>query len=139
MFKIFLNSVKVQCFAVELDLAGGHDLLVFHGEFAFTLHQRNILLTEAFALQIDLVEILTPVFCLDLRTERTVRNGGGKRHLIRGEFRQLIVEVFLLFFVKFVCCVERMADINQRVLCVEVLAFGVQCFHDVKNILCGSC
>ena len=85
MLEVFLDAVKVQSLAVEGNLGGGHDLLIFVGQAALLLTQRDVGFTEQLLLQVHGDKVLLAEFPLDVRTEGAGRNGFAECHLVAAE------------------------------------------------------
>ena len=116
MLEILLHTVKVQGLAVEGDLGGGHDLLIFVGQAAFLLAQRDVGLAEQLLLQIDRDKVLLAEFPLDLRAEAAGGDGFVERDLLAAEGGQRVLQIVDLGLVEFVTGIQRVADVCDGIL-----------------------
>ena len=91
MLEILLDAVEVQGLAVEGNLGGGHDLLIFVGQAAFLLTQRDVGFTEQLLLQVHGDKVLLAEFPLDVRPEGAGRDGFAERHLTAAERGQCVL------------------------------------------------
>lgn len=129
MLKIFLNAVEIQRLSVKRDLRRGHDLLVFVGQAAFLLTQRDVGLTEQLFLQVHGDKILLAELLLDVRAEGTGRDGLAERDLVAAECGQRVLQICDLRLIKLVARVERMPDVRDRILCGQLAALTVDLQH----------
>ena len=91
MLEVFLDAIKIQSLAVEGDLGGGHDLLIFVGQAALLLTQRDVGFAEQLLLQVHGDKVLLAKFLLDVRTEGAGRDCFAERHLIAAERGQCVL------------------------------------------------
>ena len=129
MLEVFLDAVKVQGLAVEGNLGGGHDLLIFVGQAALLLTQRDVGFTEQLLLQVHGDKVLLAKFLLDVCPEGAGRNGFAECHLVAAEGGQRVLQIIDLRFIKFIPRVQRVADVCDGILGEQFAALVV----DLKN------
>ena len=129
MLKVFLHTVEVQRLAVERNFRRGHDLLIFVGQPAFLLAQRNVGLTEQLFLQIHGNKILLAELLLDIRAEGAGGNRLAERDLCAAERGQRVLQILNFRFIKLVARVERMPDVRDGILCEQLAGFAVDLKH----------
>ena len=135
ILEIFLDAVQVDGLAVELDLAGSHDLLIFIAELSFFLHQRDVLLAEAFLGQVRLNEILFSESLFNVRPE-----GAGLYCIIKSDVRGLqgrqhIVQILVFFLVKLIGGIDGMADHDDGNNAVDLGFPAVVLINSVDDLL----
>ena len=118
-----------QVLAVERNFRRGHDLLIFVGQPAFLLAQRNVGLTEQLFLQIHGNKILLAELLLDIRAEGAGGNRLAERDLCAAERGQRVLQILNFRFIKLVARVERMPDVRDGILCEQLAGFAVDLKH----------
>ena len=91
MLKILLQAIEVQRLAVKGNLGRGHDLLIFVGQAALLLAERDVGLAEQLFLQVHGDEILLAELLLDIRAEGAGRNGFAEFDLRAAERGQRVL------------------------------------------------
>ena len=119
VLEMLLDAVEVAGLAVKFNAARGHELLVFHDQLVFALGKGNVLLAEALLLQLDLREELAAEFLLQLLAEGRVEQRLVAGNAVLLQLGQRVVQIFQLFFIEFVCRVERVADKGDGALLVK--------------------
>ena len=125
VLKILLHAVEVQRLAVEGNFRSRHNLLIFVGQAALLLAQRDVGLAEQLLLQIHGDKILLAEFLLNVRAERAGRDGLAQRDLLAAEGRQRVVKIGDLRFIEFITGVQRMADVRDGILRGQLAVFAV--------------
>ena len=108
--KILFDAVKVAFLSLKRDFAGRHDALIPVYQFVFFLHEFDVFFGKTVHAELDVFQEKLAVFRVDVPLEGRIQKREAERLHIGHRLGILHIDVFVLFLVKFIRSVHRVAD-----------------------------